>query len=34
MPTLYELALEEYVNEEAISQDKIIFAYFGLAIYK
>ncbi|GAB0174563.1 MAG: hypothetical protein HHAS10_04420 [Candidatus Altimarinota bacterium] len=34
MSNLYEFALEEYKNEQNDSQDKIIFAYFGLAIYK
>lgn len=34
MSKLFQFALMEYQGEDRDSQDKIIYAYFGLAIYK
>lgn len=34
MSSLYNFALEEYDNEEIGAKHKIIYAYFGLAIYR
>ncbi|MGA1931204.1 hypothetical protein ACH5BF_00565 [Arcobacter sp. YIC-464] len=31
---IYEIAIEEYLNEDDNGKHKLIYAYFGLAIYK